>query len=207
MNKFTMLFLGGAIFGASVVVLLLVSGALDYAPESGSLSDNRDLRPGRQYDSPMPDVQLIEFSEVIATLNSVAASLQRSAEKFNSPSFASTIESNPDYEMSSGTQTGPLADQMPTPPNLSTVPAPGAAHVAQQAQQSAPPTPEQVEHYYSLQSRLYNAAYDHSAVLAELNQESNELTPAQRQELVNEALEMIKRGELKAEQFMLQPGS
>ncbi len=205
MNKFMMLFLGGAVFGASVVVLLLVSGALDHAPESGSLSDARGLRPGRQYDSPMPDVQLNELSDAIAALNSVAASLQRSAEKFNSPSFASTIENNPDYEASSGTQTSPFADQMPTLSNLGTAPAPGAAHVVQQGQQWAPPTPEQVEHYYSLQSRLYNAAYDHSAVLTELNQESNELTPAQRQELVNEALEMIKRGELKAEQFMPQP--
>jgi len=201
MNKFMMLFLGGAVFGASVVVLLLVSGALDHAPESGSLSDARDLRPGRQYDSPMPDVQLNKLSDAIAALNSVAASLQRTAEKFNSPSFASTIENNPDYEASSGTQAGPVADQTPTPPNPGTAPAPGAAYIVQQA----PPTPEQVEHYYSLQSRLYNAAYDHSAVLTELNQESNELTPAQRQELVNEALEMIKRGELKAEQFMPQP--
>jgi hypothetical protein len=198
-----MLFLGGVVFGASAVVFLLASGALDDNTESRSLSDNRGSRSGGQYDSPIPDTQLSGLADVAADLSITAASLQRSAEKFASLSPVSTANDNLNYEAAGGTRSSSLAEQMPMLPSEISIPAPGAANVVQQAQELAPPTPEQVEHYYSLQSRLYDAAYDHSAVLAELTQQSNQLTPAQRQELTNEAIEMIKRGELKAEQFML----
>ena len=69
------------------------------------------------------------------------------------------------------------------------------------------PTPDQIDQYHSLQEKLHGAAYDQSVILTELVVEAKGLTQEQRQALTDQAMEMIERGELQAEQFINQAGS
>ncbi len=69
------------------------------------------------------------------------------------------------------------------------------------------PSATQVEKYNSIQNTLNDAKSDSSTSLTALIQQAHELTPTQREELTQQAVEMIKRGELQPEQFTMPPES
>jgi hypothetical protein len=180
MKKSLFFFLGGSVFGAAVAVVLLTSGAVDNHPAAPSLSGNRGEPSGGQTESTEKRVSLPPASKSDSDLNHAASNEARSS------------SSN---------------DQRPKLPGFMSVPAPGVANVDHQAREPEPPTAEQQQQQYlSMQSSLYEAAYNPSVGLADLAQQSNKLTPEQRQKLSEQAMAMIKRGELKLEQFMPQSG-
>lgn len=201
MNKSIAMFLIGAVFGTSVSALILAPRAPDSAHGSQPLPDKRYPSSNAQYGSPAHDTQLVKLADVATSLSITAANLQRSVEIISSLSPTSEIDNNLNDEIAGDIRSSLLADQLSMLSDTEPEPILGA-----QVHVPAPPTPEQVGHYYSLQRRLHDAAYDHSAELAALTQQSNQLTPIQRQELANEAMEMVKRGELKVEQFIPRPG-
>ncbi len=69
----------------------------------------------------------------------------------------------------------------------------------------ATPTATQIEQYDSIKNQLYGAANNPSISLSELIKASNQLTSEQREELTDEAMAMIKRGELSEKQFVVKP--
>ncbi len=119
---------------------------------------------------------------------------------------ASGANTNPGGNVSVAAQHNAPASQTPALPGAVPALALGASNVVQPVREIAPPTAEQVEQFRTMQNNLHGAAYNPSAVLADLTKQSDKLTPEQRQKLTEEAMEMIKRGELKAEQFT-QPGT
>jgi hypothetical protein len=78
-------------------------------------------------------------------------------------------------------------------------PVPIAAAAPPPAAPSPPPTAEQLRTYESIRSKLHNTGFTQTRTLNQLAAmpELQTLTPALRQQLTNEALEMLQRGELR----------
>jgi len=70
-----------------------------------------------------------------------------------------------------------------------------------------PASSEQIDNYQYIETKLFEAANNHEVKLSNLIEESNNLTPQQRQSLTRKAMDMIKNGELKANQFTQKPDS
>lgn len=70
-----------------------------------------------------------------------------------------------------------------------------------------PPTPDQIDQYNSIESELYNSANNSNVSLTKLIEKANNLTSEQKNALTVKALEMIKSGELNADQFTGRPNS
>lgn len=180
MNKSIYLFLGVAVFGASIAVFLQTSGILPNNSASPLPITNKDAQSEGQIESP---------------------------QQYASIPPASKSNSTPTSDASTGTRSSSSNSKWPTWPSASSAPTPATANIAPQARTPEPPTAQQTAQYNSMQNSLRGAAHNHSAALTDMVQQSKDLTPEQSQKLANEAIEMIKRGELKVEQFTSQPGS
>ena len=181
MNKSIYLFLGVAVFGASIAVFLQTSGILSNNSASPLPITNKDAQSeGQQIESP---------------------------QQYASLPPASKSNSTPNSDAPNGTRSSSSNSKWPMWPSASSAPTPAAANIVPQTRTPEPPTAQQTVQYNSMQNSLRGAAHNHSATLADMVQQSKELTPEQSQKLADDAIEMIKRGELKVEQFASQPGS
>lgn len=179
MNKSIYLFLGVAVFGASIAVFLQTSGN-SASPLPNTINNNKNAQSEGHIESP---------------------------QQYASLPPASKSNSTPASDASTGTRSSSSNSKWPTWPSTSSAPTPTTANIAPQARTPEPPTAQQTAQYNSMQNSLRGAAHNHSVALTDMVQQSKDLTPEQSQKLANEAIEMIKRGELKVEQFTSQPGS
>ena len=180
MNKPIMLFLGGAVLG-SVITAVVLTGRNHPANFSGQQTT---------------DEQLQKFAEITSNLNITAGVLKNSAETLASLTLPITlIKDKQSSTQSSQSATGDAkqVSNNDAPPESTA--------------KSVQPTRKQIDRFNKIKGKLSDAANNLSLPLGVLMQEANDLTPEQRQELTNEALDMIKRGQLRAEQFVELPGS
>lgn len=180
LNKSTMLFLSGAVLG-SLITAYVTSGHEEPVTFSGQQTTDDQLR---------------KFAEITANLTATAGALKNSAETLSSLTLPITLIKDKQATLPSAQGNATDAKQMS---NNDVQPQPAAIFVQ--------PTRKQIERFNKIRSKLSDAANNHSAPLSVLMQEASDLTPQQRQELTNEAMEMIKRGQLRAEQFVELPGS
>jgi len=177
MNKSTMLFLGGAVLGSAITAWAM-TGREQPATFSGQQTTDDQLR---------------KFAEITANLSVTAGALKNSAETLASLTLPITLVK--DKQQSSQTSQGGAADAQ-------------ASHTdAEPATKPVQPTRKQVDRFNKIKSKLSDAANNHALPLGVLMQEAHDLTPEQRQQLTVEAIDMIKRGQLRAEQFTELPGS
>ena len=179
MNKSIYVFLGVAVFGAATAIFLLPTTALNNTSTPQSEPDNKQTYSGGNMEA------------VQQQTSSIAAAEPKSNHGASSAASPNGARSNSKWPLTSA----------------GSAPASAAANVNQQPRTPEPPTAQQTAQYHSMQSSLRGAAHNHSAALSELVQQSRELTQEQSQKLADEAIEMIKRGELKMEQFSSPPGS
>ena len=180
LNKSTILFLSGAVVGSLITAYVTSSHE-----ESVSFSGQQTT-----------DDQLRKFAEITANLTATAGALKNSAETLSSLTLPITLIKDKQASLPSSQGNAVDAKQMS---NNDVQPQPAA--------KPEQPTRKQIERFNKIRSKLSDAANNHSAPLSVLMQEASDLTPQQRQELTNEAMEMIKRGQLRAEQFVQLPGS
>lgn len=191
MKKSLFVFLAGTAFGMVGTTLLVTSNTFSKNTQNLSRAGSTPATP-HQADTSL-EAEFDRIDSIAETLNTIANNLQQSANTLSSTSItAVTTNSTQD-------NTKPLTSQLILPPSTTSIAPPPPEPVT--------PTATQVDQYTSIQSRLYDAANNHSIALADLIQEADKLTPEQRQELTQEAMDMIQRGELKAEQFTRQPGT
>jgi hypothetical protein len=172
-NKSTMLFVGGAVLGASLTAFAMM-GRTQPATFSGQQTT---------------DQQLQKFAEITENLTVTAGVLKNSAETLASLTLPIALVKD-NQRMSQVSQSAAADIQMES--------------VAKPA--PLQPTRKQVDQFNNIRDKLSDAANNHGVALGALMQEANALTPEQRQQLTNEAMDMIKRGQLRAEQFIEVPG-
>jgi len=185
MIKFLAVFVTGASLGVGTTLLVT-------EPPMQTVSHRGDLASTLSKDT-MQTRQAALFEErlgqLLESLETVVADLRRST------AALASANDTPSPAALRGDQTAmdSLPATPPTPVPVTSKSSPPSDPV--------PPSTEQIEQYNIIQSRLYEAANNHQVALGELVKLGAGLTPAQRAALTREALEMIKRGELKAEQF------
>jgi len=191
MKKSLFIFLAGTAFGMVGTMLFVTSNTFSKNTQNLSRAGSTPATP-HQADTSL-EAGFDRIDSIVQTLNTVAGNLQQSANTLSSASIPAVVtNSTPD-------NTKPLTSQLILPPATTGIAPPPPEPVT--------PTATQVDQYTSIQSRLYDAANNHSIALADLIQQAGSLTPEQRRELTQEAMDLIQRGELKAEQFTRQPGS
>lgn len=193
MKKSIALFSSGALIGAIAAASLFY-----YSGSSVDKLRSATLTPS----SPaMAQVQK-ELSTILAKLELISTGVDSLA--YNTYPTA----------MNSSGQVPAQAAAIPTPkpqpmPNM--MPQDNATPPAMQSAAASPPrTPTapdatQIEQYNSIKYRIYEAANNPTAKLSDLMKMGKDLTPEQRQELTNEVMAMIKRGELSEKQFTASP--
>ena len=189
MNKSTMLFLGGAALGATITAVALTGGVFVADKVASGAASQQST-----------DEQLQKLADISADLTITAGALKNSAERLASLRPSNTLAK--DAQMSPQSSRGVAVDAEQVSMNINNNQAQPAPAV-----EPVQPTPIQIDRANEIRSRLAEAANNHGAPLSALIQDAKDLTPEQRQELTNEALDMIKRGELKAEQFTQSSGS
>lgn len=186
MNKSLVLFLGGAVLGASIAAVALTDADADISVSSS----------GKQ----STDEKIQKLAEITENLSVTAGALKDSAETLMSLAVpitpAKVAQKTP--QLPQGGEVD--ATQVPMSINNNQT---QMAPVAEPVQ----PTPMQIDRSTEIRSKLADAANNHAMPLGALIQEARDLTPEQRQQLTNEAMDMIKRGELLPEQFSRLPGT
>ena len=185
MNKLAISFLTGAALSATLILLVF---KIPFPPKYVAKSQNKTAHAQKNinFDRRAWDEQFSRLEGVVVNLNAIIKRLGQPAYISNRESIGSAPKMRVTTDNGSGAATSMVNDNQSIP---------------------AQPTPEQVNRYTSIKSRLYDAANNYSTDLTDLINKADELTPEQRQELTDEAMEMIKRGELRAEQFTGQPDS
>lgn len=194
------IFLGGGAFGV-IAASTMFSTNLVTPPRISAMDLPANVAGAMDSPSPALSQQIQQLNSSIGSLAQIADRLEsslsgadaplRTATRLPAASDSSSPQETapPAREAMTDSSSQPLARDQPI------TPAP------------AEPTPRQVDQYYSIQNRLYNAANNHNASLFTLVEDSKSLTPEQREALTREAMDMIRRGELKAEQFSKLPGT
>lgn len=191
MNKSIALFSSGVLVGAiGAASLLYFSDATENRLRAEILAPSSPAMAGVQK----------ELSTIMAKLELISSGIDSLAYKAPVTKAPGAVPP-PQTSMS-----GDRAEKPPLQDNaMNMMP---AATLPTEPSSSAPPatpTATQIEQYDSIKSQLYGAANNPSVSLSELITMSNKLTPEQRKELTDEAMAMIKRGELSENQFTAKP--
>lgn len=155
------------------------------------------------------DAQLEKITDAIEELNSTTSKLQNLVQMYTHV-LPPTESINKNTQIFS-TQTLPQAGNN-VDLNNSNTQQDGFATTYPMNEQTnyiepTPPTPDQIEQYNSIETELYNSTNNSNVSLTKLIEKANNLTPEQKNALTLKALEMIKRGELNANQFTGRPNS
>ena len=192
MNNSILMFAAGAVVGIAGTLLIPAEQAAQ--TQDLSTTDNTTLNS-----------QLSEITKALESLNATTTDLQDLVQKYTyvlpatpatNPSHAQTSAENDTNTADSNNNSSfeQLMDQ------LQNVQRDTVAKV-QPIVENTPPTQAQIEQYHSIETRLYAAMNNKSANLSRLLQDANQLTRIQREDLTSKAMEMIKNGEITADQF------
>lgn len=198
MNNSILMLAAGAVIG--VAGTLLVSTSQTTQTHAILSSENSDI-----------NIQLDKIASTLESLNTTTADLQNLVQKYtyvmpsiptgntNTAQTAVTVEEK-NIDNNDNSAYASIIDQLQDDQKSNTP-------KIQQTIEATPPTQVQVEEYHSIETRLYAAANNKSANLSQLLQDADQLTPAQRRDLTNKAMQMIQNGEISPTQFNPPSGS
>jgi len=184
MNKSILFFLAGTVSG------ILATSLFNSSSSHNNITGN--------------DTQFEKISNAIDELNTTTSKLQNLVQKYTHVLPAVTTGSKPQTQNS---YTSTNYDENTGATNDS-----GLAPITHSmndtmAMPATPPTPAQIEQYNLIETELYNSANNSDISLTRLIQQADSLTREQRNALTQRAMDMIKRGELNADQFGGKPNS
>lgn len=192
MNNSILMFAAGAVVGIAGTLLIPAEQAAQ--TQDLSTTDNTTLNS-----------QLSEITKALESLNATTTDLQDLVQKYTYV-LPATPATNPGHAQASAENDTNTADSNNNSSfeqfmdQLQNVQRDTVAKV-QPIVENTPPTQAQIEQYHSIETRLYAAMNNKSANLSRLLQDANQLTRIQREDLTSKAMEMIKNGEITADQF------
>lgn len=192
MNNSILMFAAGAVVGIAGTLLIPAEQAAQ--TQDLSTTDNTTLNS-----------QLSEITKALESLNATTTDLQDLVQKYTYV-LPTTPATNPGHAQASAENDTNTADSNNNSSfeqfmdQLQNVQRDTVAKV-QPIVENTPPTQAQIEQYHSIETRLYAAMNNKSANLSRLLQDANQLTRIQREDLTSKAMEMIKNGEITADQF------
>lgn len=193
MNRSLVLFLSGTVLGAAGTALTISM----FEPSGASTQMNNG--------AVVAEIKR-DLADIKAQLAGIASNIGEASYTASIPALVAAPHQNPSQTpamQNSATAAAPSpADATPAAAQLHTI----APVVSSAPTTPIPPTPQQVEQYESIKSRLAEAANNHTISLAELVRLGDQLTTEQKMELSAQAIDMINRGELNMNQFA-QPAS